>query len=53
MKIEFTTEEAQALVRLIDIAIKAAGLAVAQPGFVLAQRIEQAAQDEKKSQEEN
>lgn len=38
--LNFTTNEAQVLLQLIDIAVKSQGLRAAEAGFVLAKRIE-------------
>mgnify|MGYP007089741034 CR=1 FL=1 len=43
--IEFTKEEATALIQLIDIATKSAGLNVAEAATVLAKKIAPATQD--------
>lgn len=43
MQLELTNEEAQALVALIDFAVKAQGLRVAETAVVLAKKIEAAA----------
>ena len=42
MVIEFTKEEAGALLQLIDVAIKAVGLNGAEAGVVLAKKIDEA-----------
>jgi hypothetical protein len=39
MKIEFTDQEIDALVKLIDMAVKAGGLNVAQAGSILAGKL--------------
>jgi hypothetical protein len=44
MNLELTDNEAQTLTGLIDLAIKAGGLQVAEAGVVLAGKIAQAAQ---------
>tara|TARA_R110000744_G_scaffold308295_3_gene416341 strand:+ start:2713 stop:2928 length:216 start_codon:yes stop_codon:yes gene_type:complete len=41
--IEFTEEELNALIQLIDIAIKSQGLNVAQAGVILADKVREAA----------
>lgn len=46
MKIEFTPVEAQATIDLIDIAVKAAGMKVAEAGLVLTRKIQLALQEE-------
>jgi hypothetical protein len=43
MTIEFTEQEGQALLQLIDIAVKSGGLNVAQAGVILASKISEAA----------
>lgn len=43
IKVEYTEEEAQALLRLIDVAIKATGLGGAEAGVVLARKLNDAA----------
>lgn len=43
--IEFTKEEATALIQLIDLATKSAGLSVAEAATVLARKIAPATQD--------
>lgn len=43
MKIELTKEEANALVGLIDLAVKSGGLQVANAALVLMKKIEDAA----------
>jgi predicted DNA-binding transcriptional regulator YafY len=43
MNIELTNDEAQALVQLLDIAVKAGGLRVTQPALAIAQKIDAAA----------
>lgn len=43
MTIELTEQEGQALLQLIDLAVKSGGLNVAQAGFVLAAKISEAA----------
>lgn len=42
MKIEITTSQAQNLLQLIDIAVKAAGLQAAKPAYDIASIIQQA-----------
>ena len=42
LTVEFTTEEAQVLVNLIDVAIRARGLEAAQAGYELAARLQAA-----------
>lgn len=42
MNIDFTQEEANAMVQLIDIAVKSAGLNVAQAATVLANKFQTA-----------
>lgn len=49
MKIELTIDEANALLSLIDIAVKAAGLQVAPVALAMAQKLKDAA--EKKDSE--
>lgn len=49
MKIELTIEEANALLSLIDIAVKAAGLQAAPAALAMAQKIKDAS--EKKDSE--
>lgn len=46
MKIELTIDEANALANLIDLAVKAGGVRVAQPASVLMQKLEDAAKNE-------
>jgi hypothetical protein len=43
MNIELTHDEAQALVRLLDIAVKAGGLPVAQAAWAIAKKVDAAA----------
>lgn len=45
--IELTKEEASVLLQLIDIAVKASGLNVAQAALVFAGKIEEAFKEEK------
>ena len=45
MNIELNENEASALLQLIDIAVKAAGLSAAEAGVVLAKKIQTAAKD--------
>jgi hypothetical protein len=47
MKIEFTKEEASALVQLIDVAVKAGGLQVAAAALALVRKIDDAAKSDK------
>ena len=42
IKIELTTEEANVLLSLLDIAVKAAGLQAAEAALVLARRVSEA-----------
>lgn len=49
MKLELTIDEANALISLIDIAVKAGGLQVATTAVVMVQKIKEAA--EKKDSE--
>lgn len=42
LMVEFTPEEAQVLVNLIDVAIRARGLEAAQAGYELAARLQAA-----------
>lgn len=44
MKLELTLEEAQTLINLIDVAVRAQGLAIAQPAYQLFQRIKDTAE---------
>lgn len=44
MKIDLTIDEANALINLIDIAVKAGGLQVAAPAVALMQKIKDAAE---------
>jgi hypothetical protein len=46
MKIEFTKDEANALLFLLDAAVKAIGLRAAGDTYILARRIEEALQAE-------
>ena len=48
MKIEYTKEEAQGLLQIIDLAVKANGLQIAQAAAFLAEKIARAIQDEEK-----
>lgn len=41
--IQLTNDEAQALVQLLDIAVKAGGIRVAQPALQLTQKLDEAA----------
>jgi hypothetical protein len=41
VSIEFTVNEAQVLLQIIDIAVKAQGLRAAEAAFVLARKIEE------------
>jgi hypothetical protein len=43
MNIELTNEEAQALAQLLDLAVKAGGLRVAQPALAIAAKLDAAA----------
>jgi len=47
MTIELNEQEGQALLQLIDLAVKSGGLNVAQAGFVLAAKISEAASKSK------
>lgn len=49
MKLELTTQEATVLSQLIDLAVKANGLQVAEAGLVLARKISEAMQEEPKT----
>ena len=49
--ISLSAEEAEALIRLIDVAIKAQGLGAAQAGLVLASKIQEAFKEELKEEE--
>jgi len=42
IKVEFSKEEVQALLQLIDMAVKTGGLNVAEAGVVLARKIDNA-----------
>jgi len=42
IKVEFSKEEVQALLQLIDMAVKTGGLNVAEAGVVLARKIDKA-----------
>lgn len=53
IQIEFSEQEANALIELINLAVKSGGLNVAQAGFVLASKIQTAAQSAKKEGEQN
>jgi hypothetical protein len=50
MKIEFTKEEAQALVGLIDLAVKSGGLQVANAALVIMKKIDDAAKESSKEE---
>lgn len=41
VNVNLTTNEAQILIQLIDIAVKSQGLAVAEAGFVLSKKIQE------------
>jgi hypothetical protein len=45
IRVDFSVEEAQALLQLIDAAVRANGLGVAQPALVLSRKIEAAIAD--------
>lgn len=51
MKIEFTEQEGQILVQLLDIAVKASGLGGAQAALMFVTRIQDAARAEKEDKE--
>lgn len=44
LKIELSEQEANALLQLVNIAVKAEGLGAAQAGLMIQQRIQEAAQ---------
>ena len=44
MKVEFTIEEANALIGLLDLAVKAGGLQVAHNAVVMMQKLKDAAE---------
>lgn len=46
MKVEFTPQEAQVLINMIDIAVKATGLQAAEAAVVLTKKLQDAAQVE-------
>lgn len=52
MKIELTIDEANALANLIDLAVKAGGVRVAQPAATLMQKLEDAAKAENPEEKE-
>lgn len=45
MKLEMTKEESEILIQLLDISVKAGGLAVAEAGVVFCKRIKEAQQE--------
>jgi hypothetical protein len=47
MKIELTPQEAQVVINLFDIAVRARGMEVAEAALVLTQRIKKAAEEQK------
>ncbi len=47
MKIELTPQEGQVLINLLDIAVRARGLEVAEAALVLMRRIKRAAEEQK------
>ena len=51
IQIELSEQEANALIELINLAVKSGGLNVAQAGFVLASKVQAAAQSAKKEPE--
>lgn len=51
--VEFTTEEARVLLSLLDIAVKAAGLQVAEAVAVLSKKIAPAAADTQSNEQLN
>ena len=53
IQIEFSEQEANALIELINLAVKSGGLNVAQAGVVLASKIQSAAQAAKKESDQN
>lgn len=53
IQIELNEQEANALIELINLAVKSGGLNVAQAGFVLAAKVQNAAQAAKKEGESN
>lgn len=53
IQIEFSEQEANALIELINLAVKSGGLNVAQAGVVLASKIQSAAQAVKKESDQN
>lgn len=50
MKLELTKEEAQALVALIDLAVKSGGLQVASAALVITKKIDDAAKESSKEE---
>lgn len=52
MKIELTNEEANALIELIDISVKAGGLRVASAAVTLVAKIQTAAQEKIKENQD-
>jgi hypothetical protein len=42
MQVDFTQEEAQATIQLIDLAVKSGGLQVAQAGVVISAKLQEA-----------
>jgi len=51
IKIEFTVEEANALLNLLDVAVKAGGIRVAPVALSIVQRVEDAAKKENTARE--
>jgi hypothetical protein len=52
MKIEFTKEEATALIQLIDVAVKQLGLGAAKAAVILSEKIENSAKETEETKEE-
>lgn len=50
MKLELTDQEAQVLVNLMDVAVKAAGLQAAEAALVITKKIQTAKQEESKDE---
>ena len=50
MNIELNEQEANALIQLIDMAVKSSGLYAAEAGLTLSRKIQAAAEAEKKQQ---
>lgn len=50
MKLELTNDEANALAAILDIAVKAAGIRIAEASLVILKKMEAAARDDGKAE---